>query len=49
MFGLEISESVPESHLRQPGITYSACGQFSDFGRIQKFRKTGNLKNIYKI
>ena len=38
---------MPESHLKQPGITYSACGPFAkDSERIQKFRETGNLKHL---
>ena len=31
---------MPEIHLRQPGFTYSACGQFTkNKERIQKFKK----------
>ena len=38
---------MPESHLKQPGVTYSTCGPFAkDSGRIQKFRETGNLKHL---
>ena len=38
-----------ELRLRQPGFTYSGCGQFTKHGeRIQKFGETGNLKHIYK-
>ena len=38
---------MPESHLKQPGVTYSACGPFAkDSERIQKFRETGNLKHL---
>ena len=30
-------------HLRQPGLTYSACGPFTkNRERIQKFKKTGD-------
>ena len=30
---------MPESHLKQPGFTYSACGPFTKHReRIQKFR-----------
>ena len=30
-------------HLRQPGLTYSACGTFTkNRERIQKFKKTGD-------
>ena len=40
---------MPESHLRQPGFTYSACGPFTKHHeRIQKFRETGNLKHLYR-
>ena len=41
---------MPEMHLRQPGFTYSACGQFTKNKkkRIQKFMQTGNTKFIYK-
>ena len=40
---------IPELHLRQPRFTYSTYGPFpKTLKRIQKFRKTGNLKEIYK-
>ena len=40
---------MPELHLKQPGFTYSACGPFTKHRqRIQKFRKTGNLKHLYR-
>ena len=40
---------MPELHLKQPGFTYSACGPFTKHcKRIHKFRKTGNLKYLYK-
>ena len=40
---------MPESHLRQPGFTYSSCGTFTKHReRIQKFIETGNLKLAYK-
>ena len=33
---------MPEMHLRQPGVTYSACGAFTkNIKRIQKFNETG--------
>ena len=36
-------------HLRQPGITYSACGPFTkNKERIDKFMTTGNTDFIYK-
>ena len=38
---------VPEINLKQLGFTYSACGPFTrNCKRIQKFRKTGNLKHL---
>ena len=40
---------MSESHLRQPGFTYSACGPFTKHQRrIQKFKETGNLNHINK-
>ena len=40
---------MPEFHLRQPGLTYSACGLVTKHReRIQKFRGTGDLNDIYK-
>ena len=40
---------MPEMHLRQPGFTYSACGQFTkNKQRIQKFMQTGDTNYIYK-
>ena len=40
---------MPELHLKQPGLTYSACGPFTKHGeRIQKFRETDNLKYLYR-
>ena len=40
---------MPELHLKQPGLTYSACGPFTKHHeRTQKFRTTGNLKHLYK-
>ena len=40
---------MPEMHLKQPEITYSACGQFTkNTERIQKFTQTGNTNYIYK-
>ena len=38
-----------EMHLRQPGITSSACGPFSkNKEKIQKFKETRDLRQIYK-
>ena len=40
---------MPEMHLRQPQFTYSACEPFTkNKERIQKFKKTGDTKNIYR-
>ena len=37
-----------ETHLRQPGFTYSACGLFTKSKeRIKKFKETGDSKYIY--
>ena len=36
-------------HLKQPGVTYSACGPFTKSKkRIEKFMKTGNTDYIYR-
>ena len=36
-------------YLKQPGFTYSACGQFTKSKeRIQKFKETGDTSYIYK-
>ena len=40
---------MPEMHLKQPGLTYSACGPFTkNKERIQKFKETGDTNYIYK-
>ena len=40
---------MPESHLEQPGFTYSACWPFTKHReKIQKFRQTCNLKRLHK-
>ena len=40
---------MPEMHLKQPGLTYSACDPFTkNKERIEKFMKTGNTDFIYK-
>ena len=40
---------MPEMHLKQPGFTCSACGQFTKSKeRIQKFKETGDTSYIYK-
>ena len=36
-------------HLKQPGVTYSACGTFTkNKQRIKKFMETGDINYIYK-
>ena len=40
---------MPEMQLRQPELTYSACGPFTkNKERIQKFKQTGDSRYIYK-
>ena len=40
---------MPEMHLKQPGLTYSACGPFTkNKKRIQKFKEAGDTSYIYK-
>ena len=40
---------MPEMHLRQPGLTYSACGRFTkNKKRIEKLIKTGDTNYVYK-
>ena len=40
---------MPETHLRQPAFTYSACGPFrKNKQRIEKFMQIGNTDFIYK-
>ena len=40
---------MPEIHLKQPGVTYHACGPFTkNKERIQKFKQTGDSRPIYK-
>ena len=35
---------MTEMHLRQPGLTYSACGSFAkNKERIQKFKERGEF------
>ena len=36
-------------HLRQPGLTYSACGPFTKKKeRVEKFERTGDSRYIYQ-
>ena len=40
---------IPELDLKQLGFTHSACGPFTKHReRIQKSRKTGNLRHLYR-
>ena len=40
---------MPETHLKQPGFTFSACGSFTkNKERIQKFKETEDTSYIYK-
>ena len=40
---------TPELHLKQPQLTYSACGPFAKhLERNQKFKETGNLKHLFR-
>ena len=40
---------MPEMHLKQPGLTYSACGPFTkNKDRIEKSMQTGYTDFIYK-
>ena len=40
---------MPEMHLRQPRLTYSACGTFTKHKeRTQKFMQTGDTNYIYR-
>ena len=40
---------MPEMHLKQREVTYSACGPFTkNKERIQKFKETENTNYIYK-
>ena len=40
---------MPGLHVKQPGFIYSAYGPFTKHREwILKFRKTGNLKHLYR-
>ena len=48
-FLLAVNKFMPEMHLRQPQVVYSACGPFTkNKERIQKFKETGDTSYIYK-
>ena len=39
---------MPEMHLRQPEVTYSACGPFTkNKERMQNFKETRDSRYIY--
>ena len=41
---------LPEMHLKQPGLTYNACGPFTKNTEwIQKIKETRDTSYIYKI
>ena len=49
-FLLASDNFMPETHLKQPRFSYSACGAFTkNKERIQKFKGTGDTSYIYKI
>ena len=40
---------MPEMYLKQPGLTYSACGLFTkNKERIQQFKQTEDSRYIYQ-
>ena len=40
---------MTEMYLKQPGLTYSACGLFTkNKERIQQFKQTGDSRYIYQ-
>ena len=40
---------MPDMHIKQPQLTYSACGPFTKNKEIiQKFKETGDLRYIYR-
>ena len=48
-FLLATDKFMSEMHLKQPGLTYSACGPFTkNKERIQKFKETGDTNYIQK-
>ena len=48
-FVLAGDKFMPETHLKQPGFTYSACGPFTKSKeRIQKLKETGDVSYTYK-
>ena len=48
-FLLAADKFMPEMHLKQPRLTYSACGSFTkNKERMQKFKQTEGSRYIYK-
>ena len=48
-FLLAVDKFMSEMHLRQPGVTRSACGSFTKIKeRIQKFIETGDFPYYYQ-
>ena len=48
-FFLAREKFMPEMHLKQPWLPYSACGSFTkNKERIQKFKDTGDTSYIYQ-
>ena len=47
-FLLARDKFMSEMHLKHPGYTYSACGPFTKYWKIEKFIPTGNTYYIYK-
>ena len=48
-FSLGGGKFMSEMHLRQPGLTFSACGSFTkNKERIQKSKEKGDLQYIYQ-
>ena len=48
-FSLTGDKFMLETHLRQPGFTYSACGPFiKNKERIKKCKETGEPRYIYQ-
>ena len=48
-FFLTGDKFMPELYLKQPRFTYTICGPFTKYReRIQQFRETGYLKNLYR-
>ena len=46
-FVLTRDKLMPELRLKEPGFTYISCGSFTKHhDRIQKFRETGDLKDL---